>query len=91
MGMNPLTLNEAREHLGELCEEARHGKRVLLAHESQVYTIVPYDPGLEPDWNDRDLEAALLLAVEGPHHALSLEALRERGEQVIAQVKATGK
>ncbi|MBI3469139.1 MAG: hypothetical protein HY000_39545 [Planctomycetes bacterium] len=86
--MNPLTLNEAREHLGELCEQARQGKRVLLAHGTQMYAIVPYDPELEPNWGDPELEAALLMAVEGPHHDLSLDALRERAEQVIAQAKA---
>ena len=88
MDMNPLTLKEAREHLGELCEEARQGKRVLLAHGTQVYMIVPYDPELEPNWGDPELEAALLMAVEGPHQDLSLDALHERGEQVIAQAKA---
>lgn len=91
MHMNPLTLDDAREHLGELCEEARQGKRVLLAHGTRVYTIVPYDPELEPNWDDPELEAALLMAVEGPHHDLSLVALRERGERVIAQAKAAAR
>lgn len=86
--MNPLTLNEAREHLGELCEQARQGKRVLLAHGTQMYAIVPYDPELDPNWGDPELEAALLMAVEGPHHDLSLDALRERAEQIFAQAKA---
>jgi antitoxin (DNA-binding transcriptional repressor) of toxin-antitoxin stability system len=83
--MNPLTLDEARDHLGELCEEARQGKRVLLAHGTQMYAIVPFDPELEPNWDDPELETALLVAVEGPHRNLSLVALRERGEQVITQ------
>ncbi len=89
--MNPITLIEAREHLGELCDEARQGKRVLLAHGTQMYAIVPYDPELEPNWDDPELEAALLAAVEGPHHDLSLDALRERGEQGIAQAKAAAR
>ena len=86
--MNPLTLDEAREHLGELCEEARQGKRVLLAHGTHVYTIVPYDPELEPNWDDPELEAALLMAVEASHDDLSLDALRQRGEQIITETKA---
>jgi len=89
--MNQITLDEAREHLGELCDEAGQGKRVLLAHGSQLYAIVPFDPELEPNWDEPKLEAALLAAVEGPHHDLSLDALREQGERFIAQQKATGR
>ena len=88
MDMSALTINEARDHLGELCEAARLGKRVLLAHGTQMYAIVPYDPKQEPDWDDPELEVALLAAVEGRHFVLSLDTLRERGEQIIDRVKA---
>ena len=89
--MNPITIDEAREHLGRLCEEAGQGKSVLLTDGRHLYALVPYDPELEPNWNDAELEAELLKAVDGPHHDLSLDDLRTRGEQVIAQAKAVKK
>ena len=89
--MNQVTVDEAREHLGELCDEAGQGKRVLLAHGSRVYEIVPFDPELEPNWDEPALEAALLAAVEGPHHNISLDALREQGERSIANQKAAAR
>jgi hypothetical protein len=42
----------------------------------------------EPDWDDSQLQEALLAAVEGPHHVLSFEALHELVEQSIARAKA---
>jgi hypothetical protein len=55
---------------------------VLLSDGAQIFEIVPYEPDSRPDWDDPELEAALLAAVEGPHRDLSLDALRERGERV---------
>ena len=89
--MKTVTLEEAREHLGELCDEARVGKHVLLARGEELYALVPFDPELEPAWDDPQLEAALLKAVDGPHHELSPTELRQRGERLIAQAEAEKK
>jgi antitoxin (DNA-binding transcriptional repressor) of toxin-antitoxin stability system len=86
--MKTVTLEEAREHLGELCDEARVGKHVLLARGEELYALVPFDPPLEPSWDDPNLEAAILKAVDGPHQEMSPDELRQRGERLIAEFKA---
>jgi antitoxin (DNA-binding transcriptional repressor) of toxin-antitoxin stability system len=89
--MKTVTLEEARERLGELCDEARGGNHVLLARGEELYALVPFDPTLEPAWDAPDLEAAILKAVDGPHHELSPAEMRRRGETLIASLKVDKK
>ena len=84
--MKKMMVEEAMERLPELCDEAERGEMVLLQRGDQTFILWPTVGGrlLASDWEDPSLEADLLKAVEGPHRELSLDALQERMEDLIA-------
>ena len=88
--MKVVTLDQARDQLGVLCEDAQNGETVLLQHGADTFVLQPASSGAaaaELDWDDSELEAALLAAVEGAHTPLADGELGARGRTILRQLR----
>jgi hypothetical protein len=88
--MKIYTLDQAREHLGELCNDAQQGEVVLLDRGGDKFLLQPA-AGLFPsddiDWEDADFESSMLAAVTGVHHPLGADELSTRGKTILERIR----
>ena len=88
--MKVLTLDQARDQLGVLCDDAQHGETVLLKHGTETFILQPASsipPTCDLDWEDPDFEADMLVAVEGQHTPLADGELKQRGEAILQRLR----
>src|SRR6266496_1689073 len=93
--MKTLTVNEARNQLPQLIQEAHNGGVVVLADGDKLVKLRPYDPSdprveLDLEEDSPELESELLKAVEGPHAPYSHQEMETILARVIQQERERG-
>jgi hypothetical protein len=88
--MKILTLDQARDQLGDLCDDAQQGETVFLKRGSETFILQPASrapSAQQVEWDDPALVEELVKAVEGPHALLGENELRERSEAILQRLR----
>ena len=80
--MKAISILEAQGQLGELIAQACRGETIVLTDGDRRVTL---EPGITLDLEEDspELEAELLKAVNGPHHPLRENDLKEIAERAL--------
>jgi hypothetical protein len=88
--MKILTLDQARDQLGDLCDDAQQGEMVFLKRGSETFILQSASRASSTqqiDWDDPALEEELVKAVEGPHAPLGENELKDRSEAILQRLR----
>ena len=85
--MKVVSLQEAKDQLEKLIEEASAGKLIEITNGDKKVTLAPNYMFLDIEVDSPELEAELLKAVNGPHSPYSSEEMRAACEEIVRKKK----
>jgi hypothetical protein len=86
--MKAVSMQEAKDQLEKLIEEASHGELIEITNGDKKVTLAPNYMFLDLEEDSPELEAELLKAVNGPHHPMREGELREIADQALREHRA---
>jgi hypothetical protein len=85
--MKAVSMQEAKDQLEKLIEEASHGELIEITNGDKKVTLAPNYMFLGLEEDSPELEAELLKAVNGPHSPYSSEEMRAACEKILREKK----